>query len=102
MDGGFFYFCDVFLAESVCTVYYCIQLFVIAKLVPTQVSCVHSFVYMWCTFMYLDGTLVILTDGRMKLCLDVASHHKYLRILCVRVVSRIVHHSQLLCWQVCC
>ena len=63
---------------------------------------VHSFVYVWCTFMYLDGTLVILTTGEMKLCLGVASQHKYVRLLCVRVVMRIVHHSQLLCWQVCC
>ena len=96
VNGDGFYFCDVVLAESVFTVCYYVQLFLMAKLVATQMSCVHSFIYMWCTFMYLDGTLVILTTGKVKLCLGVASQHKYVRLLCVRVVMRIVHHSQLL------
>jgi hypothetical protein len=39
-----------------------------AKLVATQMSCAHSFICLWCTFMYLDGTLVILTVCKMKLC----------------------------------
>jgi hypothetical protein len=36
-----------------------------------------------------------LTTGKLKLCLVVASQRKYLRILFVPVVSRIVLHSQL-------
>lgn len=63
-----FCFFDVILSECVCTVYYFVQLFLMAKLVAAQMSCVHSFVYLWCTFMYLDGSLVILTDYKMKLC----------------------------------
>jgi hypothetical protein len=65
------------------------------KLVTTQLF-VHSFFYSWCTFMYLDGTLVILTFGKMKVCLGVASQHEYLRSLCD--VLQIVRHRQL-CWQ---
>jgi hypothetical protein len=102
VNGDCLYFCDAVLAESVCTVYYYIQLLAMPKLVAIQMSCVHSFIYMWCTFMNLDGTLVILVTGKMKLCLGVASQHKYVRLLCERIVTRIVHHSQLLCWQVCC
>jgi len=78
VNGDSFYFCDV-LAESVFTVCYYVQLFPMAKLVATQMSFVHSFIYMWCIFMYLDGTLVILTTGKVKLCLGVASQHKYVR-----------------------
>jgi len=44
---------------------------------------VHSFVCLWFTFMYLDGNLVILTAGKVKVCLVVASQHKYLRLLYV-------------------
>jgi hypothetical protein len=51
--------------------------------------------------MYLDGTLVILTVGKMKLCFGVASQHKYLRLLCVCDVLQIVRHRHLLCWQLC-
>jgi len=40
--------------------------------------------------MYLNGTLVILTVCKMKVCLGVASQHKYLQLLCVPVVSRTV------------
>jgi hypothetical protein len=73
VNGDSFYFCGAVLAESVFTVCYYVQLFLMAKLVDTQLSCVHSFIYMWCTFMYFDGTLVILTTDKMKLCLAVAS-----------------------------
>jgi hypothetical protein len=33
--------------------------------------------------MYLDGSLVILTAGKVRVCLVVAIQHKYLRLLCV-------------------
>ena len=56
------------LAESVCTVCYCIQLFLMAQHIAIQTSRVHSFIYLWCTFMYLDVTLVILTVCKMKPC----------------------------------
>ena len=36
VNGECFYFYDAVLAESVCNVYYCIQLFLMAKLVTTQ------------------------------------------------------------------
>ena len=101
VNGDCFYFCDAMLAESVCTVCYCIQLFLMAQLIAIQTSCVHSLIFLWCTFMYSDGTLVILTVCKMKLCLGAANQYKYLRLLCVPVVSGIVCHSQLLCWQVC-
>jgi hypothetical protein len=68
MNGDCFYFCDIILSESVCTVYYCCGLFLMAKHVATQMSCVNSFVYLWYTFMYLDGALIILTVCKMKLC----------------------------------
>ena len=45
VNGDCFYFCDVILSESVCTVYYCIRLFLMAKLVTTQTSGVHSYLF---------------------------------------------------------
>jgi len=68
INGDCFYFCDIILSESVCTVYYCIQLFLMAKLVTTQTSCVRYFIYLRCTFMHVDRTLIILTTCKMKLC----------------------------------
>ena len=68
INGDCFYFSGVILSESVCTVYYYCGLFLMAKPVAAQMSCVHSFVYLWYIFMYLDGALIILTVCKMKLC----------------------------------